>query len=565
MRWLRRLGAVASVLALVVGCGLYALGSGWLGDTEIAGEVAQRPVPAAHLAERGARSREALTRLAPIRDTPASAKQILFGDLHVHTTFSFDSFLLGLPMLGGEGSHPPADACDFARYCSELDFWSINDHAEYLTPDLWRETIESVRQCNAVAGDPENPDLVTFLGWEWSQIGTTPDEHFGHKNVVLLSTDDDAIPTRPIAAITPGFETEGGPFPTGTSTVLALLNGQRGRDFARFLANSTAVPRCPAGVPVRELPVDCREFAGTPEALFAKLDDWGHESLVIPHGTTWGIYTPATSGWEEQLSGHDPERQALVEVYSGHGNSEEYRAWRPAEIDATGGLECPAPSEGYLPSCWRSGELIHDQCLASGETATECDERADIARRRYLEAQNGGWMTAPGHPPDRWLDSGQCRDCFQPAFNYRPTGSTQYMLAVRNFDDPENPKRYRFGFMASSDIHTAKPGSGYKEFWRGEMTEGRGMDSEMRLPEFLIPDPGDPAPESTPFDLASEEIRGMSSAHPALVRSARSESRGLAHGLVDAPRREPALSRARRGIVHPERRLPRDRNRKPRK
>ena len=101
------------------------------------------------------------------------AKQILFGDFHVHTTFSFDAFLANLPIGGGPGTHPPADACDFARFCSALDFWSINDHAENLTEDLWRKTVDSVRECNAVAGDPADPDLVTYLGSERGRTVST--------------------------------------------------------------------------------------------------------------------------------------------------------------------------------------------------------------------------------------------------------------------------------------------------------------------------------------------------------------------------------------------------------
>jgi hypothetical protein len=41
--------------------------------------------------------------------------------------------------------------------------------------------------------------------------------------------------------------------------------------FHRSSRDVTQLPDCPAGVPVRQLPSDCRESAATPEALFAKL------------------------------------------------------------------------------------------------------------------------------------------------------------------------------------------------------------------------------------------------------------------------------------------------------
>ncbi len=158
------------------------LRSSWSGEWPGAGSAAigvrepspRSPFPRTAVADRAARQVE--VRVGPAEDAEPPPKQILFGDLHVHTTYSSDAFLFSLPILQGEGAHPPADACDFARYCSGLDFWSINDHAELLTPRQWAETRESIRLCNEVAGDPENPDLVSFLGWEWTQMAATARE-----------------------------------------------------------------------------------------------------------------------------------------------------------------------------------------------------------------------------------------------------------------------------------------------------------------------------------------------------------------------------------------------------
>ncbi|MCH2170238.1 DUF3604 domain-containing protein [Myxococcota bacterium] len=453
---------------------LYAVGSGVGQSEEHAGEPAAPVVDPARVEARGERVEAAAQAIGVPRP-----KQILFGDLHVHTTFSFDAFQMSLPMSGGDGAHPVADACDFARHCSALDFWSINDHAIALTPRRWRETVESVRQCNELVGNPANPDLVSFLGWEWTQVGTKPENHFGHKNVVLRDLEDGDIPTRPISAGSPpgmpSLDDTGVPTALIGALALAEWNGG-GPEFARYQREMTEVRDCPPGVPVRELPLDCRETAPTPETLFEKLNDWNLASMVIPHGTSWGFYTPPGSSWDKQLTPamHDPSQQYIVEVYSGHGNSEEYRSFREAVIGSDGQSTCPEPTGDFLPSCWRAGEIIEERCLDLDLGEAECAQRAATARQDYIDAFfNGGFSTVPGTQVSDWQDAGQCRDCFQPAFNYRPRNSVQYQLALGRPGAEGGADRFRFGFIAASDNHSARPGTGYKEFSRREFTEAR--------------------------------------------------------------------------------------------
>ena len=122
---------------------------GWFGHERDAGPITGKAIPADVIAARG----QAVAAAAPEGDTD----QILFGDLHVHTTYSTDAFMWSLPMLGGPGVYPVGDACDFARYCSALDFWAITDHAEAGTPHRWKQTKDAIRQCQKVSGDPDDP------------------------------------------------------------------------------------------------------------------------------------------------------------------------------------------------------------------------------------------------------------------------------------------------------------------------------------------------------------------------------------------------------------------------
>ena len=297
------------VLPVIAAAWAYLAVTGNLGEPQGIGEIASQARDTGLIREEQQRQRDALEKLPVAEQHNVGEKQILFGDLHVHTTYSSDAYNVSLPMYQGEGSHPPGDACDFARYCSGLDFWSINDHAEGLTPRQWSQTREMVRQCNAVAGDPANPDMVTFLGWEWTQTGSTAENHYGHKNVVLRDTGEGEVPARPIAA------QEWQP-PQGISlytaklrllliagvadgnlrqlyhSVKRLLQGddefaavldsavrQQYYNYIRFLQDQDELVPCERGKSPRELPEDCQESALTPDGIVRQT---GRLELSLP-------------------------------------------------------------------------------------------------------------------------------------------------------------------------------------------------------------------------------------------------------------------------------------------
>jgi hypothetical protein len=439
---------------------------------------------------------------APRPAAAAPEDQILFGDLHVHTTWSIDAFLYTLPLFGGEGAHPPADACDFARHCAGLDFFSLNDHAEGLTPERWRRSVESVRECNARAGDAADPDLVAFVGWEWTQMGETPETHFGHKNVIVRGLAGGEVPRRPISALADDAMSRARLLWAArlAEAALALPPTRPYADFLWWIRRLAAVPFCPQGVDTRELPDDCHEQAPTPERLFEKLAQWGGDALVIPHGLAWGIHAPPGASLENQLAParRAPELQRLLEVYSGHGNSERYfRAVADAEEKERADI-CPAPTPELLPCCWQAGEILRRRC--GGLPQAECESRVAEVRRLALEAGKQPQWVLPDAREEEWLDCDQPRGgAFKPVLSPRPGESAQAALALADFGAPAadgRPARFRWGFIAASDNHSARAGSGYKQVHRKGMSDARGVASQgigPRLRPFVAGRQEDPA------------------------------------------------------------------------
>jgi hypothetical protein len=526
-----RAARVRSALGAARARGLAAVAGCPSGGDRPAGEITGAPLAADELAKRDEAQRLAAAGIArllkSVRELPH--EQILFGDLHVHTTYSLDAFTMELPLMQLQGIHTPADACDFARHCAGLDFYALTDHAESLTPEHWQATKQSVRNCNALAGDSADPDLIAFTGFEWTQVDTAANRHWGHKNVIFRGTAEEELPARPIGSRPDeGIGLFANVIQATRARFIDPLNWKDYVDLEWLVNRVRETPLCPEGIPTRDLPLDCAENAPTPAELFAKLDEWGFDALVIPHGNAWGLYTPTTASWNKALTveQHAAERQRLIEVMSGHGNSEEYRSFRPARVADDGALLCPEPSADFLPCCWQAGEIARQRC--GDLPPAECEALVREARRLALEAGPQSRLVFPEAAAEEWLDCDQCRDCFKPAFGLRPAEATQYAMALSNFEalgEDDRPLRFRFGFIASTDDHTARPGTGYKQYERRKMTMATGPSRSMGKHFGDALDPDRPQPADSPY-LVPDGERLSSFTYPGGIVAVHAAGRG---------------------------------------
>ena len=526
-KWL--LYALASILSAILFL-LIGIFFNWFGAYQGPGEIIELNKISSTLIKEDALSEK------PI------AKKILFGDLHVHTTFSFDALLLNLPIANGEGTHPVADACNFARFCSNLDFFAITDHAEWLTKREWKDSLDSIQNCARVSDNLDEPPLVPFLGWEWTQASVNKDTHYGHKNIIIRGIDKEEVPSMPISTTSGAFNS----FAFGSTTLVTaaavLLDFPNRKHYLDWRFKSLvakASKDCKQGEELNSNS-DCYEKAETSAELFRKLEQLNLDTLVIPHGSAWGNVTPPLTSWDLQLNpnAHNASLNKLLEIYSGHGNSEEYRPWAPMEVQNDETLLCNQPSQSYVPDCFQAGEIIRERCRVSAGSDEECNKRAVEARQIFVSSNPLGLLTVPGYDPMEWKDSGQCKDCFLPAFDYRPKMSAQYALALTDFST-EEPLRFRYGFIGSSDNHQARPGTGYKENKRKLNTESR-VDMESQTGRnFMNPRLSDPKlPLAQKLDLGPDselECYGIQCSKVTLpLQSERASSFLYTGGLVAA-------------------------------
>ena len=311
-----------------------------------------------------------------------------------------------LPMLQGEGAHPPADACDFARFCSGA---RLLEHQRPRRGRSRRSTGRRPRRRSASA--TPSPAIRRTPTSSRSSAGSGRRSGRRPRTTTATRTSSSATPTTTrcrrarSARSAPQLRRRAAPAGRRCWQRLPASRCSTGRTAsatstsATYQAELRDVPTVPDGrrhaQAARRLP---RVGADAARSCSRSSSQWGFDTLVIPHGTTWGLYTPPGSTWDKQLTAaqHDPEKQ-----------TPDRGLLRPRQLRgvprlARGALrrrrQADLPGADAPTTCRAAGGPARSSARAAAtRRPTEC-ERARRRRRGRTTSTAGvaGHLTVPG-------------------------------------------------------------------------------------------------------------------------------------------------------------------------
>ena len=391
----------------------------------------------------------------------------------------------------------------------------------------------------------------------------TPQDHYGHKNVIFRDTDEDKVPTRPISALS--AQLVGAlrqPPPLWQRLQLPLFDLAEPAALLRLRQVSAGAARHAACA--RE-GVDTRTAAGRlprvarrrRDELFEKLVAVGLRHHRHPARHHLGPlhaarHRPGTSS--STARSNDPEKQTLIEVYSGHGNSEEYRDWRDGDLRrqrARRPARRRAPTT--CPCCWQAGEMIRARC---GDTpADECERRVATARQQLSRRRR---RRAPHRRRRARSRIGRTAASAATA-STRPSTTARRARCSTCWRSPTSTTRRSRAASASASspratTTRARPGTGYKEFARRMMTEAAGPRDATWRRRMFAPGTERAGRSRCRFDPATDTQQRLPAGRPrapGVVLHDRRPGRGARRG--PRPRRDLERAQAPRGLRHQRR------------
>jgi len=300
---------------------------------------------------------------------PASSRQVYFGDLHIHTSRSFDAFAFGVRVMpedayrfakGETIQHPAGFPMKLSR---PLDFMAVTDHAEYLgvVPALFDPT-SSIGDLPIAkelqAADSFDERLTTF----YKLIGQIRSGDTSLMNNDYTSTTWQMEIDAAEAAYEPGKF-------TSFSAYEFTSSGSEQQNLHRnVIFRGTAVPDLPYS----------SVTSTNPEDLWAWMDEQraaGREVLAIPHnsnGSDGMMFeqtkfdgSPMDAAYAELRMRNEP----IVEVSQVKGTSETHPLlspndeWADFEIFAQRiASDLPSKAKGsYVREAYRDGLVMEQE------------------------------------------------------------------------------------------------------------------------------------------------------------------------------------------------------------